>query len=477
MPLNLSPTQVAFNARGDGKFNTPFDAQVNFFKQKLNLPSEHYDDILKEAHDRAFIVAGATKADLLNDFHTAIEKSIRDGKSIQWFRKEFDSIVQKHGWEGWTGSDSQAGRDWRTRVIYQTNLSSSYAAGRYSQLTDPDLLKSRPYWKYIHNDTVQHPRPLHQSWSGTVLRYDDPWWKTHFCPNGWGCRCRITAVRASEFKDLPAPDDGTYTVTDRFGNKHVLPAGIDYGWDYAPGASVSSQLTTFVESKAKSLPGKIASDFIKELTPILNKPSVSDALILSKSGPVKNTTLTVLKEIDSLHSIGQLPKIPVKPSTSLKFQGRYTYYRNSGQPVEIALSKVSVNPELTMAHEIGHFIDHQAFSKVVGYSSISDDLFADFRKAVDNSNATVQLKETVRSTRSAAERKLGRYYLDRAEQWARAYAQWTALRSNNSVMIDQVTAILNSKNASYKLSQWHDTDFEQIAVAIDSIFKTMGWLK
>lgn len=264
MPLNLSPTQVAFNARGDGKFNKPFAEQADFFRQKLNLPTERYDDILKEAHDRAFVVAGAMKADLLDDLRQAVDRSIAEGKSIQWFRVEFAGIVQKHGWEGWTGSDTKAGRDWRTRVIYRTNLSASYAAGRWQQLNHPDLLKSRPYWKYIHNDTVRHPRPLHQSWSGTVLRYDDPFWQTHFPPNGWGCRCRITAVSESEYKGHPAPDDGTYIYKSKDGTEHVLPKGVDYGWDYAPGESVSQTLKPFVEAKFEALPKPIAKAFVQE---------------------------------------------------------------------------------------------------------------------------------------------------------------------------------------------------------------------
>lgn len=239
MPLNLSPTQLAFNARGDGTFNKPFQEQLDFFRQKLNLPTEHYDDILKSAHDRAFVVAGAAKADLLADLRAAVDQAIAEGKSIQWFRKEFKAIVQKHGWEGWTGSDTQAGRDWRTRVIYKTNMAASYAAGRWQQLNNPDLLKSRPYWKYVHNDTVAHPRPLHQSWSGLVLKHDDPWWQAHFPPNGWGCRCRVTAVRASEYEGAEAPDEGVYVKEDRDGGRHVLPKGVDYGWDYAPGAGLA----------------------------------------------------------------------------------------------------------------------------------------------------------------------------------------------------------------------------------------------
>lgn len=272
MPLNLSPTQVAFNARGDGKFNQPFSEQVAFFRDKLNLPTERYDDILNAAHDRAFVVAGAMKADLLDDLHQAVDKAIEQGKSIQWFRQNFDGIVAKHGWQGWTGSDTQKGRDWRTRVIYQTNMSTSYAAGRYKQLTDPDLLSRRPYWKYVHNDTVRFPRLIHKSWHGVVLRYDDLWWQTHFPPNGWGCRCRITAVPESEYKGLPAPVIETYLYKGVY-----VPKGIDYGWDYAPGASVAGQMKPFIDDKVKKLPPPLAKALVEDVVTLKSKVFVPQA--------------------------------------------------------------------------------------------------------------------------------------------------------------------------------------------------------
>lgn len=188
-----------------------------------------------------------------------------DGKSIDWFREQFDKIVEKHGWEGWTGSDTQKGRDWRTRVIYRTNMMSSYAAGRYQQLTNPDLLQSRPYWKYKHNDTVQHPRELHKSWDNMVLKYDDPFWQAHYPPNGFGCRCRITAVTPDQYNGLPAPDDGTYTKVDRRGVRHELPNGVDYGWGYAPGASVRQGMQAFIDNKAASLPPVLGQAFLAEV--------------------------------------------------------------------------------------------------------------------------------------------------------------------------------------------------------------------
>lgn len=123
----------------------------------------------------------------------------------------------------------------------------STSIGRWAQLNDPDLLKLRPYWKYVHSDTVQHPRPLHLAWGNkpVVLPPDDPWWRTHFPPNGWGCRCRIVAVGAEEYRGAPAPDDGTWSKTDRYGVTHEIPKGIDYGWDHAPGRTWTPEVEKY----------------------------------------------------------------------------------------------------------------------------------------------------------------------------------------------------------------------------------------
>ena len=101
-----------------------FQEQIDFFRRKLNLPSETWRDIQQAAHDRAFMVSGAAKADLLAELRKAVDQAVQGG-SIGEFRKNFADIVEKHGWTGWTGEGSKAGEAWRTRLIYQTNLMTS----------------------------------------------------------------------------------------------------------------------------------------------------------------------------------------------------------------------------------------------------------------------------------------------------------------------------------------------------------------
>lgn len=186
-------------------FQLPFQEQIDFLKQKVRLPTLTHRDISSRGHDRAFVVAGAMKADLLNDLHNAVNKAVAEGQSFKQFQDGFDDILGKHGWLNGTDKEYKA---WRAKVIYQTNMRTSHAAGRYKQMTDPEVLKRRPYWVYRHNST-ENPRILHKRWNGLVLPADAQFWKVNFAPNGWGCQCDVYAINERQLKAMgkTKPDD------------------------------------------------------------------------------------------------------------------------------------------------------------------------------------------------------------------------------------------------------------------------------
>lgn len=232
----------------------PFPEAETFFRQKVNLPTQRWDDLRHGAHVRAFSVAGVVRDDMLADFRSALEKAQADGTGFQAFKASFNEIVTRTGWQfNAPGSTEDQRRDWRARVIFNTNMRVSYMAGRFAQLMDPDVLKYRPFWRYRHNDS-RHPRPLHVSWDGLVLSAGDPWWKVHFPPNGWGCLCDVVALNKRQLgalgKDGPdqAPPGGSYQARDpRTGQPETRWTGVDRGWEYNPGeewmaGSVPSEL-------------------------------------------------------------------------------------------------------------------------------------------------------------------------------------------------------------------------------------------
>ena len=223
-------------------FQLPFQEQIDFLKQKVRLPTLTHRDISSRGHDRAFVVAGAMKADLLNDLHNAVNKAVAEGQSFKQFQDGFDDILGKHGWLNGTDKEYKA---WRAKVIYQTNMRTSHAAGRYKQMTDPEVLKRRPYWRYRHN-TVENPRIQHQRWDGLVLPADSQFWKVNFPPNGYGCQCNVEAINERQLKAMGKikPDD-----------EPAFDAVRD-GFDSIPGASWYPDLNKY--------PEPIATDYVAE---------------------------------------------------------------------------------------------------------------------------------------------------------------------------------------------------------------------
>jgi len=293
-----------------GVFKKPFPEQVAFFRHKLGnlVPTKRWDDIKKSAHDRAFMVAGAEKADLLADLAIAVDRIHAEGTGIAAFRKDFRAIVQQHGWHDYTGSSTPAGRKWRTRVIYQTNMATSYAGARVAQLRE----RGFKYWIYRHNDSVAHPRPIHKAWNGITLPADDPWWQTHVTPNGWGCRCYLLGARSAKgAKRLGGkPDKKLNPAWNKLDPKTGAPVGIDKGWDYLPGDTVSDTVSALAK-KTATLPPQLAvaygATIADQIAPAYEawvQQVLSDQLKWGRS-----TVLAVMgeKELQFLKDKGRMP--------------------------------------------------------------------------------------------------------------------------------------------------------------------------
>ncbi|WP_444452030.1 phage minor head protein [Rhodobacter capsulatus] len=242
-------------------FGKPFDLQLAALRLRLanQVGTAAWDDLVKAQHDRAFVVAGAMKADLLADLATAVEKSIAQGTTLEEFRRDFRGLVAKHGWHGWTGEGSAKGEAWRTKVIYRTNMATSYAAGRWAQLM------SMPYLIY-HHGNAREPRLEHLAWDGLVLPRDHAFWQTHAPVNDWGCTCYLSGARSLEAARRRGgdPDKALPAGWDAIDPRTGAPKGIGKGWDYAPGASVSD-LVPQMEQKAAKMPEPLAQDFREHL--------------------------------------------------------------------------------------------------------------------------------------------------------------------------------------------------------------------
>ena len=208
----------------------------------------------------------------------AVADALENGESLEEFRKRFDAIAAKTGW------DPRGGRNFRARIIYQTNLRVARQAGRWSQMQE--MKAEAPFWQYRHGGSAK-PRKEHLEWDGLILHADHPWWQTHYPPNGFGCSCRVVPLDAEGVKrqwkkaggegEPPelTPESGgivfdrgtrgqrenprLWTPPDpeqdgipvEMNGKLVrVPRGIDPGWDYVPQLSPEAEEAARKEREA-----------------------------------------------------------------------------------------------------------------------------------------------------------------------------------------------------------------------------------
>lgn len=231
--IHLPPTETvrAFEARGDLQ------------------PTVRWDDMWEEDHARAFTVAKVAKLDLLETIRASLADAAGNGMTFEQWKAQLVPQLQAAGWWGRVVNPDITGTDQpvmigprRLATIFNTNMRVSRAAGQWARIQDRKDVA--PYLRYTAVMDAR-TRPLHRLWHGTILPVDDPWWQTHFPPCGWNCRCWTVQLGERELhrfgwkpnKDAPAEGPMKDYVRGGTGEVVKVPAGIDPGWGYNPGAA------------------------------------------------------------------------------------------------------------------------------------------------------------------------------------------------------------------------------------------------
>lgn len=179
-------------------------AAVEYLKSKGLRVTERWQEMLDEAHARAFTVAHVARLDVLQDIRRGVLEAVREGKTLRQFEDDLTPLLQAKGWWGKqvvVDSDGgaelvQLGSPHRLKTIYQTNLQSAYMAGRMQTAMEADAF---PYLQYVAIEDSR-TRPSHAALNGQVFRKDDPVWHTHTPPNGFNCRCRVRPLTAGQVR-------------------------------------------------------------------------------------------------------------------------------------------------------------------------------------------------------------------------------------------------------------------------------------
>lgn len=252
---------------------------VDFFRQKINLPTKKWNELQGAFHTRAFTVAGAMREDILSDFREAVDKAVASGATLQDFKKDFNKIAGK-----WVNTDkdfenkmTKPGYNaWRSKVIYSTNVNTAYAAARERQVRDPELIDVFSHAKYVCM-MLPTSRDAHKAWNGTVLPVTDPWWDKHSPPNGFGCLCRKEFISKYEISG------GVEKVSSKAPTKPDDTTNIGENWDYSIGEADKGVYWASERKEVQNLQKKI-----KGWEEVPQKGMWSSDINSSKNLPVNN---------------------------------------------------------------------------------------------------------------------------------------------------------------------------------------------
>ncbi len=232
----------------------PVPAEVTgFFAGKADTPAFSWEDVWREEHAYRFTVAKAVELDVLQAFRQTIAEGIAKGQSFESWKAELQPRLAALGWWGKRRVADPKGerrprtvdfsQPYRLERIYFANLRAARAAGQWrrAQRTKDAL----PYFVYVES-VSKEKRDEHRRFVGFVARVDHPFWRTHFPPNGWNCKCAVRQISEEEAAALGATPEEELTFfmnekrewrNSRTGELVQVPLGLDPSWDAIRGST------------------------------------------------------------------------------------------------------------------------------------------------------------------------------------------------------------------------------------------------
>lgn len=204
-PMLLAPydksTDPAFATRPVGDARKQFEAREA-------VTRDVYDAMTDAARRRAVTVAGAATNEVVRTVQRELASQVAKGAELRDFAKR---VVPRLEAAGWTPQNAS-----HVENVLRTNVSGAYNAGRARQMTQPTVLRFRPYWQIVTvNDGPPRQRATHQAAHLVVLRADDPFWLTAYPPFGYQCRCRVRSLGRRQGEQLVVSGTSIHDLPDR----------------------------------------------------------------------------------------------------------------------------------------------------------------------------------------------------------------------------------------------------------------------
>jgi len=141
---------------------------------------------------QSFTIAHIENQELLAHIAKDVQLAIDGGMTFAKWLDGVDDLFDAYGVTRQSNHHLQ--------TVFQTNIQSSYNAGRWAEYHDPEVAGFFPLFQYhaVDDDRTRYSHLIH---NGAIYRRDDPFWNEWWPPNGYNCRCTVTAVSKYEAED------------------------------------------------------------------------------------------------------------------------------------------------------------------------------------------------------------------------------------------------------------------------------------
>lgn len=174
---------------------------IEYFEKQGIVISKDWKEALKNARNHSFTITKVMSADILKDFKDLLTTALKDGTSLQDFRKQIKDKLADKGWLGKVISDKpgqeKIDSPWRLNLIYRQNLQTAYNHGRWDRVQE--TVKTWPHLQFlstIDKVTTKACIGLHL----LVMSIGDKKIKLFLPPGHYHCRRRFRVINDSIFK-------------------------------------------------------------------------------------------------------------------------------------------------------------------------------------------------------------------------------------------------------------------------------------
>ena len=189
-------------------------------------------ELTAEGHAVAFTLARISHKETIEAAKRACEKAAAQGMDFGDFKRDFLKLMSEDG--NWTFVSGEGGQptlmisESRARIIYDTNMRSSMAAAK--EMRSEALSEFFPFWQYLES-VSDDKRPEHLKFVGLCLPKTHGFWRAHYPPNGYQCKCSVRDISKREFKRLKGDgkirdqvdDLALEGISSRMGDKSEAP--------------------------------------------------------------------------------------------------------------------------------------------------------------------------------------------------------------------------------------------------------------